>query len=454
VVSQDLYVHAISNASGRMVWKAKPTTRQGGDPGNASTTLAEASYGWPVIAEVHGFVLVKYRLDWQALWVWNPWPSTNALMRSNLQTQPAYQALFVLNLDDGAKAFTANVGHGGFGDGGYLPMGPQPVIKILPDGHEVAYVVMRGSPCLAPAACDGRGDSRLGEMMLDSSTVSGYQAGDVRFMQNTYFPTDEQAFLSMAGDDIFGGHWMYGLAHQIVDRSAARGTGANPITTSNLPHIITSASNCGFSASHYCPNQLTQDGDPRTIPGGFYIYYSAGTVYDHYWSGYAAWVISNNTVYFVSADGAVVALENANPSAAELGSVPVTTAAAAAAAPSLGTRNSLLEANVLPDLAASVTEAVIPYTQARQYVGQTKTVAGVIRQVFNNGVAVYLGFRNPHQGEFAIRIMKAAWDNFATAPEVIYRVGQPVRATGQITWYQGDPVIYVSDPAQIQVLGP
>jgi outer membrane protein assembly factor BamB len=447
VVTQDLNVHAISNASGLRVWRTKPTGRQGGDPGASSTTLAEASYSWPVIAELHNLVFVKYRLDWQALWVWSPWPTTNAAMRSNLQSQPAYQALFALSLDTGSVAFTPNVGHGGWGDGGYLPMGPQPVVKVLPDGHEVAYVVMRGSPCLPPAMCDGRGDSRFGEMMLDNNTVAGYQAGDVRFMQNTYFPTDEQAFLSMAGDDIFGAHWMFGVAHQILDRSAGKGTGASPITTSNLPHIITSASNCGFSASYYCPNGLEQDGDPRSIPAGFYIYYNAGQVYDQYWRGFSAWVISVGTIYFVSDDGALVALENGNPTAASLAVLQTSTTLNLP-----GTSASLASPIAVDSQSPSgQTETVIPYTQARQYAGQTAAVEGVIQQVFNNGVAVYLGFKNPHQGEFVIRIMKSAWGHFAAPPETIYQVGQSVRVTGQITWYQGDPVMYVSDPSQINV---
>jgi len=86
---------------------------------------------------------------------------------------------------------------------------------------------------------------------------------------NTHFPTDEQPQLSMAGDQLFGGHWMFGIAHQILNRAANRGASAGtPITTSDLPHIITSSSSCSFSASHYC-SSLTQDGDARTIPGGF-----------------------------------------------------------------------------------------------------------------------------------------------------------------------------------------
>ena len=68
---------------------------------------------------------------------------------------------------------------------------------------------------------------------------------------------------------------MFGIAHQIIDRSASEGASSiSPITTSNLPHVITSASNCAFSASHYCSNGLVQDGDARSLPAGFYIYYN------------------------------------------------------------------------------------------------------------------------------------------------------------------------------------
>lgn len=312
-VTEDLYVHAIDNATGTQVWRVKPTVRTGGDPGDNNSTLAEVKNGWPVIAEAHGYVLIKLRLDWQALWNPNPWPADNTAMRSYLQQNPEYQALFVLDLDDGSVPFIANVGHGGFGDGGYLPMGPQPVVKRFANGQEVAYVVMRGSPC-AQSPCDGRWDSHLGELVLDDTTVPGYLGGYVRFMQNTFFPTDEQAYISMSGDYIFGGHWEAGIAHRIIDRSPSRGTGTNPIVTENLPHIVTSQDvdvcGTGFSTTHYCAQGLY---NTRSWPGGFYIYWQQGPVYDQYWSEYATWVVSNNTVYFVSTDGAVVALESAAP---------------------------------------------------------------------------------------------------------------------------------------------
>jgi outer membrane protein assembly factor BamB len=442
VVSQDLYVHAIQNTDGRRAWRVKPTPRQPGDPGSSSNN-AEVKNGWPVIAEGHGLVLIKLRLDWEAMWKpWSPWPGDNATMRSGLAAQPQYQALLALRLSDGSPAFIANVGHGGFGDGGYLPMGPQPVVKRFPDGQEVAYVVMRGSPCLQ-SPCDGRYDSRLGEMMLDDTTVPGYRAGDVRFMQNTFFPTDEQANLSMAGDFIFGAHWMFGLAHQIVDRSPSRGTSSNPIVTRNLPHIITSASNCGFSPTHYCPGSLVQDGDSRTVPSGFYIYYNQGRVYDQYWSEYAAWVISNNTIYFVSTDGAVVALEHGDPLSVSSGSSP--------SLPDARVEISWPEKERPAERAPNLNRP-IPASLAAMHVGKVREVEGVIRFVFNNGKAVYLGFQNPHQGALKIRILRPYWDRFPLPPEQMIRPGTAIRVRGQIDWYQGDPQILVEQPDQIRIV--
>jgi hypothetical protein len=453
VVSSDLFVHAIENASGARAWRVKPTVRIGGEPTENDPQHAEAKFGWPVIAEAHGYVLIKLRLDWQSLWIPNPWPGTNSAMRSFLQSQPAYQALFTMDLDDGTTPFVANVGHGGFGDGGYLPMGPQPVIKRFADGQEIAYVVMRGSPCLANP-CDGRWDAHLGEMLLDGTSVSGYQAGYVRFIRNTFFPTDEQANLAMAGEHLFGGHWMFGIAHQILDRSSSKGSGSNPITTSDLPHIITSASNCGFSASHYCSNGLLQDGDSRAIPRGFYIYYNQGKVYDQYWSGYAAWVVSNGLILFTSTDGAVVALEAGSPTGSAADSLAPNEAQTALsvtagqnAAHLIGARPPVSPAN------EAETRKVIPYTQAAMYDGQVVTVEGILRFIFNNRKAVYLGFQNPHQGAFKIRIMKEYWGQFGAPAETLYEVNQRVRVTGLIEWYQGDPVIYVTEPAQIDVVG-
>lgn len=442
VATQDLYVHAIDNSNGSRVWRVKQTPLQPGDPGQAGdTNYAEVKNGWPVIAEGHGLVFIKLRLDWQSMWSpWSPWPSSNAVMRQGLLAEPENQALLVLRLSDGTKPFVANVGHGGFGDGGYMPMGPMPVVKRFSDGTEVAYVVMRGYPCLVTgSACDGRGDSRFGEMLLDDNTVSGYQAGYVRFINNTFFPTDEQAFITMAGDGLFGGHWMFGLAHRIVDRSPSRGSGTNPIRTENLPHIMNSEELCGFSPSHYCPDGLSGNG--RVTPPGFYIYYNRDSVYDQYWSEYADWVISGNMIYFVSTDGAIVALEPGNPQSSSL----------TASMPALTDGEAVTD--VGSESASSSEVVTIPYTAARDYAGRTVRVEGTLRWVFNNGKAVYLAFKNPHQGALVVRILKQYWTNFPQPPETMYQVGMVVRVSGLVGWYQGDPQILVYNPSQIEVLG-
>ncbi len=424
----DLYVHAINNADGTRTWRVRPvhSSRTFSDP-------TEFRYGWPVIADDAGYVLVKVRLDWDTLW--KDWPQTNSGMRQFLTQNPGQQALFVLALDDGSKPFIANVGHGGYGDSGYMPMGPQPVVKRLANGREVVYTIIR-----AKHAYDPRWDSHFGEMMLDSATISGLQGGDVRFIAydyppgsaNPYLLTDEQPNVSMAGDYLFGAHWEAGFAMRILDRSAARGSFSNKITTQRLATIATSQDNagaCSFSPSHYCPGGLE---NTRFYDFGFYIYYRQGAVYDRYWREYASWTVSNENVYFVSADGAVVALTSGNPQASNASSLP------------------LVEAP--PSLPDPQPVATIPYTEARAWEGRMVIVTGTLRYIFNNGKHVLLGFSNPHQGSFKVLIRKADWERFGGRPEARYQVGQEVRVRGVIAWYQGDPAIFAVTPEQIEVL--
>ncbi len=460
-VSRDLYVHAIHNSDGTQAWRVKPTVRNGGPPDENIPNQAEVSYGWPVVAEGHGYVLVKLRLDWDALWT--EYPPRNEAIRQYLEDNPAYQSLFVLDLDDGSVPFIANIGHGGFGDGGYLPMGPQPVVRRFPDGQEVVYTVVRGG-----AIGDPRWDSHPGEMVLDSTTVPGLLPGYVRWIDemgfsngSMFFPTDEQPYVSMAGDYLFYAHWEAGAVYRIVDRSGARGSYSNPIVTEFAPAIATSQDDpaCPFSPSHYCSDGLT---NTRDYPPGFYIYYGQGAVYDQYWTEYAAWVVSNGAVYFVSTDGAVVALEAGNPTAPALQEDGAVRAPAQNHAPQrvLPTAPRAVETSVAP-----TNIPVISYIAARQHAGEYRTVVGTIRYVFNNGKAVYLGFRNPHQGAFKVRILREDWGMFPASPETLYwgmfpaspetlyATGQQVRVTGRIAWYQGDTVIHVTRPAQIQIVG-
>lgn len=440
VVTRSLHVHAIHSTDGTRAWRVKPTPLTPGEPGQDSN-FATPRNGWPVIAEQHGLVFIRYRIDWNTLWNWSPEIDTNAEMQQYLTSNPDEQALFALDLDNGSELFIPNVGNGGFGDGGYLPMGPLPVVKRFADNTEAAYVVMRGgcAPSIEPASCDSRWDSHLGEMVLDNTTVSSYHAGQVRFIRSSFFPTDEQPFLSMAGDHLLAAHWEAGIAHKILDRSSARGaTSANPIRTSNLPHIVVSQDQdecgTGFQASHYCGVGLY---NTRLWPRGFYDYWQQGTVYDQYWSEYAQWIVSGDTIYFLSADGALMALQNGNPQADST-------------APHLVTFHDIFAP--LQHALPPKTRSVIQFQQAADYAGQTATVEGILQSVFNNHVAVYLGFKNPHNGAFKIRIMKDAWSNFPSPPDLLYQAGMKIQVTGTIKWYQGDPVIYVDHPSQIVIV--
>ena len=96
---------------------------------------------------------------------------------------------------------------------------------------------------------------------------------------------------------------------------------------------------------------------------------------------------------------------------------------------------------------------IIPYTEAWGHVGEVKTVQGVVRYLFNNGKSFYLGFQDPHQGAFAALIPVGYLELFSDQPENLFHLEDEVKITGKIVWYQGDPVIYVSDPAQIEFVG-
>ncbi len=321
VVTQDLYVHAIDSTGSRK-WRQKPTPRVYGNPqGDATNNLAEATFGWPVIAEGHGYVIVKYRLDWNTLWQLGRWPTDNVQIRNNLVNNPGQQAMFVMNLDNGSVPFVSNIGHGGWGDGGYMPMGPQPVVKRLGDGNEVVYMVVRGDN-----RYDARGDSQLGEMVLDNNTVPGLQAGYIRWIEYCNYgwseysnsncfvqPTDEQPNLSMAGNQLMAAHWALGFGVNIRNRSNSYGI--DTIAMPSMATVTTSSQVGSFSPTHYSSQPFdlnTTEGENRNLPPGFYIYYNQGKVYDRYWSGYSAWTISDGKVYFLSNEGTVVSLRSNN----------------------------------------------------------------------------------------------------------------------------------------------
>jgi micrococcal nuclease len=87
---------------------------------------------------------------------------------------------------------------------------------------------------------------------------------------------------------------------------------------------------------------------------------------------------------------------------------------------------------------------------AGKYVGQKKTVEGIIVRTHKSSKAIFLDFHDPWQGYFYAVIFKDDWGNFAFDPAEYYK-GKEVRVTGVIKMYQGSPEIIVESPSQIEV---
>lgn len=281
--TNDLYIHAVRVSDGGQAWRVKPTTH------NAQYPFTFEGF-WPVIAEQHGLVFVRLNLGMNALWSGpnigpgggGVYPSSNADTRAFLNSHPDLKNLFALNLDNGSESFIPAVGFGGVetlsNNSPDLEAPPMPVVKVLSNGKEVAYLNFRsgqGSPI------DGRWDSHLGEMVLDDSTVPGLVAGDLRFIEShrSYIGiTDEQTPMTMAGNTLFNAHWGASESNRITDRSNNKGlTHDNPISTAAHPTVIRRQQSCSSfdSKSHWTSCGLTLFDDGRYWSGpGWWVYWN------------------------------------------------------------------------------------------------------------------------------------------------------------------------------------
>lgn len=276
----DLYVHAVTNANGTAKWRVKPSP----NPAQFPYTF---NRGWPVIADVHGIVLLRMQLDHAFMSDAGIYPTSNAATRSYLQTHPDHKNLFALNLDDGSEKFVPAVGYGSTEDfingASYGVMGSQPVVKVWPDGTEVAYIHFRNGQS---NPSDYRSDGHMGEMVLDNATVPGLVAGDMRFIRMArqnggvgYVNLiDEQDPITMAGSTIFHAHWGASESAKITDRSNALGLSyASPIATANHPTVIRQQASCSDfkPATHQTNCGLTMFQDGRFWNGpGFWVYWN------------------------------------------------------------------------------------------------------------------------------------------------------------------------------------
>lgn len=263
----DLYVHAVNNQDGTRKWRVKPSPNVPGDSSVPVTqTVAGTSVGsqfdlgWPVIAEQHGYVLLRMQLPHDFMTAHpgtgTAFPNDFASIRSWLQANPRYKSLFVLDLDDGSEPFTAAVGYGSTEDAistraeGYGVMGSQPAVKVWPNGQEVVYIHFRNGQSNPQ---DYRWDGHMGEMVLDNTTIPGLSAGDLRFVKMSrrqgsagYVEIiDEQNPITLAGTSLFHSHWAAVESVKITDRSNTLGLSyASPINTTKHPVMMRSLKNC------------------------------------------------------------------------------------------------------------------------------------------------------------------------------------------------------------------
>jgi outer membrane protein assembly factor BamB len=282
--THDLHVHAVNQGDGSQKWRVKPT------PHPAVYPYTFDGY-WPVVADINGVVFVRMNLGMDALfsgplqgdWGGGVYPHTNSEIRALLEKDHGkLKNLFALNLDNGSEKFTPAVGYGGveglLDNKPALEIGPVPVVRVLPNGTEIAYSHFRsaqGNPK------DGRWDSHMGEMVLNNNTIPGLASGDLRFIRTSQLYviiTDEQTPISMAGNTLFHAHWGASESFRIVDRSNNRGLNYdNPITTEINPTVIRRMQACSdFNpTSHWTKCGLTLFDDSRYWNGpGWWVYWN------------------------------------------------------------------------------------------------------------------------------------------------------------------------------------
>ncbi len=275
--THDLNVHAVNeNGTPKWVKRAPDSQIQPGSNDFAYTY----KLGWPVVADTAGVVLIKMRLGYFDSWLWPKFPTSNAAIRSLLESDPQKRSLFALNLDDGFHQFTPAVGGGGvdcYENGSLIAtIGPMPAIRTLSTGKQVAYTSWRHGDT-ADSGWDARWDSHMGEMVLDNDTVNDLSAGDLRFVNfdssslSNGMITDEQGFVSIAGKTILHAHWGASENFTVTSLDTSQ---SNPISTQRKPWVIRRLKDGNANNQHEYSGSSCLACDTRCWPGesGFWVY--------------------------------------------------------------------------------------------------------------------------------------------------------------------------------------
>ena len=109
--------------------------------------------------------------------------------------------------------------------------------------------------------------------------------------------------------------------------------------------------------------------------------------------------------------------------------------------------------NIPPTPATSGTANGIPAEQAKQHIGETNTVCGLVASArFLESSAAkptFLNFDRPFPDHtFSVVIFESNRAKFKSPPEMLFS-GKTVCVTGQIVEYRGKTEIVVQDPSQI-----
>lgn len=291
--TNDLYLHGVKDADGTRLWRVKPSPNSPGVPNSSGWN--SFNWGWPVIAEQHGVVLIRQQMSHQAHYDGPPnindatktndgsFINTMAGIRTWLQTSAGRtnQNLFALDLNTGTEKFIPAVGYGSVewnvGGTSVGVMGTQPVIKTLPSGEEVGYMIFRSLkdvPIGVGGRYDYRSSGQIGEMVLDNTTVSPLVAGDLRFvnMPNSFsLIIDEETPITLAGNTIFNAHWGASEGIAMTNRSANLGiTYGSPISATSRPVVSRSMSGC--PANHTVSGGLNYFSGRTWTGAGFCVY--------------------------------------------------------------------------------------------------------------------------------------------------------------------------------------
>lgn len=106
----------------------------------------------------------------------------------------------------------------------------------------------------------------------------------------------------------------------------------------------------------------------------------------------------------------------------------------------------------MPEVDAPPPGTIIPWTEAKKYLGHRITVEGTIVNTYNyNGNICFLNFDKDWQGKFYITSFKELFPELPEAPED-YFLNKKVRFTGKVLLHKGRPNIELRSPKQFEIV--